>query len=53
MRAFVQNAQVGVVIWEPYQLNARRCAMNSVLMFWGTYILVLLAGLGLLGASWS
>lgn len=33
--------------------DKRRCAMNSVLVFWSTYILVLTAGIGLLGVSWS
>jgi hypothetical protein len=31
--------------------TARRCAMNDFLVFWGTYILVLAAGLGVLVVS--
>ena len=37
----------------PINHDKRRCAMNSVFVFWSTYILVLTAGLGLLGVSWS
>lgn len=29
-------------------ITHRRCAMNDFLMFWGTYLLVLSAGLGML-----
>jgi hypothetical protein len=31
--------------------TTRRCAMNDFLVFWGTYILVLAAGLGVLVVS--
>jgi hypothetical protein len=31
--------------------TARRCAMNDFLVFWGAYILVLAAGLGVLVVS--
>jgi hypothetical protein len=33
--------------------TARRYAMNDFLVFWGTYILVLAAGLGVLVVSWE
>lgn len=30
-----------------------RHAMNDILLFWGTYILILLAGLGLVAVTWN
>lgn len=34
-----------------YQPNAKETDMNDTLLFWGTFILIIVAGLGILGIN--